>query len=107
MDFRIRRTDHTAAVPLDGDFAVGVVLRSETRDGREFEIDAVHRRTIHTNAGEVPYHHNLEEYLDEYITFRATGITAYLKNNGTLRSRAAHREPREPADDQALRPNAG
>src|ERR1700682_4018167 len=36
MDFRIRRTEHTAAVPLDGDFAVGVVLRSGTRDGREF-----------------------------------------------------------------------
>jgi hypothetical protein len=36
MDFRIRRTERTAAVPLDGDFAVGVVLRSGTRDGREF-----------------------------------------------------------------------
>ena len=55
------------------------------------------RRTIHTNAGEVPCHHNLEEYPDEYITFRATGITAYLKNNG--RSEAAqhianHESPR-------------
>jgi hypothetical protein len=54
---------------------------------------------LHEKGGkehEVPCHHNLELYLDEYIaaasiktrignhTFRATGITAYLKNNGTL-----------------------
>jgi hypothetical protein len=45
----------------------------------------------------VPCHHNLEEYLDEYITFRATGITAYLKNNGTLEAAqhiANHESPR-------------
>jgi putative transposase len=50
MDFRVQRTKHTTAMPLDGDFAVGVVLRSGTGDGREFEIDAVHRRAIHTDA---------------------------------------------------------
>ena len=50
MDFRVQRTEHTTAVPLDGDFAVGMVLRSETGDGREFEIDAVHRRAIHADA---------------------------------------------------------
>ena len=50
MDLREPRTEHTAAVPLDGDFAVGVVLRSGTGDGREFETDAVHRRAIHTDA---------------------------------------------------------
>ena len=40
-------------------------------------------------------------------TFRATGITAYLKNKGNARSRAAHCQPREPANDEALRPKAG
>jgi integrase len=62
---------------------------------------------------EVPCHHNLEKDLDEYIaaagiktsignyTFRATGITAYLKNNGTLEA-ATDRQSREPAHDQAL-----
>src|ERR1700687_1157174 len=50
MDFSAQRTEHTAAVPLDGGFAVGVVLRGETGDGREFEIDAVDRRAIHTDA---------------------------------------------------------
>ncbi len=39
MDFSAQRTERTAAVPLDGGFAVGVVLRSGTGDGREFEID--------------------------------------------------------------------
>ena len=37
-------------------------------------------------------------------TFRATGITAYLKNKGTLETRADHRQPRLAADHQALRP---
>src|SRR5260370_35671500 len=50
MDFSAQRTEHTAAVPLDGGFAVGVVLRGGTGDGGEFEIDAVDRRAIHTDA---------------------------------------------------------
>jgi hypothetical protein len=50
MDFSAQRTEHPAAVPLDGGFAVGVVLRGGTRDGREFAIDAVDRRAIHTDA---------------------------------------------------------
>ena len=50
MDFSAQRTEHTAAVPLDGGFAVGVVLRGGTGDGREFEIDAVDRRAIHPDA---------------------------------------------------------
>ena len=50
MDFSAQRTEHTAAVPLDGGFAVGVVLRDGTGDGREFAIDAVARRAIHTDA---------------------------------------------------------
>jgi len=43
-------------------------------------------------------------------TFRATGITPYLKipeEQGYAGNRAAHRQPREPADDQALRPATG
>jgi integrase len=40
-------------------------------------------------------------------TFRATGITAYLKNGGTLEQRAADRQPRLPAHDEALRPALG
>lgn len=63
---------------------------------------------LHEKGGkehEVPCHHNLERYLDEYLaaagiktkignhTFRATGITAYLKNHGTLESRPAHCQP--------------
>lgn len=50
MDFSAQRTEHTAAVPLDGGFAVGVVLRGGTGDGRKFAIDAVDRRAIHTDA---------------------------------------------------------
>src|SRR6266851_2797544 len=50
MDFRAQRTEHTAAVPLGGGFAVGVVLRGGTGSGREFAIDAVDRRAIHTDA---------------------------------------------------------
>jgi hypothetical protein len=50
MDFRAARTEHTAAVPLGGDFAVGMVLRGGTGSGREFAIDAVDRRAIHTEA---------------------------------------------------------
>ena len=38
-------------------------------------------------------------------TFRATGITAYLDNGGTLGKRAADGGARKPAHDQALRPN--
>jgi integrase len=38
-------------------------------------------------------------------TFRATGITAYLKNSGETRSRAADREPRITPDNQTLRPS--
>jgi hypothetical protein len=38
----------------------------------------------------MPCHHNLEAYLTAYLEqFRATGITAYLKNGGTL-EQAAH-----------------
>src|SRR5260370_6564155 len=50
MDLRAQRTEDTAAVPVDGGFAIGVVLRGRTGDGREFEIDAVDRRAIHTDA---------------------------------------------------------
>ncbi len=50
MDCRAQRTEHKAAVPPDGGFAVGVVLRGGTGDGREFEIDAVDRRAIYTDA---------------------------------------------------------
>jgi hypothetical protein len=50
MDFRAQRTEHSAAVLLGGGFAVGLVLRSGTGDGREFEIDAVNRRAIHPAA---------------------------------------------------------
>jgi transposase InsO family protein len=50
MDFSAPRTEHTAAVPLDGGFAVGMVLRGGTGEGREFEIDAVDRRAIHADA---------------------------------------------------------
>ena len=50
MDFSAQKNEHTAAVPLDGGFAVGAVLRDGTGDGREFAIDAVARRAIHTDA---------------------------------------------------------
>jgi integrase len=58
---------------------------------------------------EMPAHHNLDNYLEEYIaaagirtrigchTFRATGITAYLKNGGKLeiaQQMAAHESSR-------------
>ena len=39
-------------------------------------------------------------------TFRATGITAYLSNGGTL-ARAADRRARVAEDDEALRPDGG
>ena len=35
-------------------------------------------------------------------TFRATGVTAYLKNGGTLETGRADGEPRQYADDAAL-----
>ena len=44
MDFRAAGTEHTAAVPLGGDFAVGMVLRGGAGSGREFAIDAVDGR---------------------------------------------------------------
>ena len=47
MDFSAQRSEHPAAVPLDGGFAVGVVLRGGSGDGREVAID---RRAIHTGA---------------------------------------------------------
>jgi hypothetical protein len=50
MDFRAARTEHTAAVPLGGDFAIGMVLRGGTGSGREFATDAVDRRAIHTDT---------------------------------------------------------
>ena len=40
-------------------------------------------------------------------TFRATGITAYLGQWGRARARTINSCAREPAHDQALRPNAG
>jgi hypothetical protein len=40
-------------------------------------------------------------------TFRAAGITAYPENSGKLENRAAHRQPRVAADDEALRPAPG
>jgi site-specific recombinase XerD len=80
---------------------------------------------LHEKGGKehtLPCHHELEEYLDEYMTaagiesekgaplsaagilspigchtFRATGITAYLRNNGSLEKAqmmAAHESPR-------------
>jgi site-specific recombinase XerD len=80
---------------------------------------------LHEKGGrehEVPCHHNLEKYLDEYIaaagiptkvcnhTFRATGITAYLDNGGSLKNAqamAAHESPRttklyDRTDDQII-----
>jgi len=50
MDWRVRAIEHTAAVPLDGDFAVGVVLRRRTRDGRESAVDAANRRAVHADT---------------------------------------------------------
>ena len=50
MDFSAQRTEHPAAVPLGGGFAVGVVLRGGTGSGRESALDAVDRRAIHTDA---------------------------------------------------------
>jgi hypothetical protein len=41
MDFSAHRTEHPAAVPLDWDFAVRVVLRGGTGDGRELGFDAL------------------------------------------------------------------
>ena len=38
-------------------------------------------------------------------TFRATGITAYLENGGTIENAQAHRQSRKPEDHQALRPH--
>jgi integrase len=67
---------------------------------------------LHEKGGkhhEMRVHHTLEEYLDEYVqaagiatqigchTFRATGITIYLTNGGTLEKAqmmAAHSSPR-------------
>ena len=40
-------------------------------------------------------------------TFRATGITAYLKNNGTLEARADTSPTILAAHDEALRPPTG
>ena len=40
-------------------------------------------------------------------TFRATGVTAYLKNGGTLGTRRADGEPCHHAHDAALRPAGG
>jgi hypothetical protein len=50
MDWRVRAIEHPAAVPLDGDFAVVVVLRSGTRDGRESAVDAVNRGAVHADT---------------------------------------------------------
>src|SRR6516164_8354409 len=50
MDWRVRAIEHTAAVPLDGDFAVGVVLRRRTRDRRESAVDAANRRAVHADT---------------------------------------------------------
>ena len=50
MDFSAQRTEHPAAVPLGGGFAVGVVLRGGTGSGRESALDALDRRAIHTDA---------------------------------------------------------
>jgi hypothetical protein len=49
MDFSAPKTEHNAAVPLGGGFAVGVVLRGGTGSGREFALDVVDR-AIHTDA---------------------------------------------------------
>ena len=50
MDWRVRAIEHTAAVPLDGNFAVGVVLRRRTRDRRESAVDAANRRAVHADT---------------------------------------------------------
>ena len=89
---------------------VSAVLRMRVRDyfvqGRRGWV------RLHEKGGKehvVPCHHNLELYLDSYLaaagiqtrignhTFRATGITAYLKNHGTLETAqhiANHESPR-------------
>jgi hypothetical protein len=38
-------------------------------------------------------------------TFRATGITAYLLNGGTIENAQANRCARKPADDETVRPD--
>ena len=84
------------------------------------------RRTwirLHEKGGkihEMPCHHNLETYLDAYITaagiatkigchtFRATGITEYLRNGGKLeiaQQMANWRSP-EKLDQQKLEQSA-
>jgi hypothetical protein len=53
---------------------------------------------LHEKGGkrqEMPAHHKLEQFLDEYI--KAAGITAYLEAGGTLenaQAMAAHESPR-------------
>ena len=50
MDFKMPRIEHTAAVPFDGGFALGVVLRGGAGDGRELAINAPARRAIYPDA---------------------------------------------------------
>ena len=50
MDCIAQKPEHPAAVPFGGGFAFGVVLRGGTGSGREFALDAVDRRAIHTDA---------------------------------------------------------
>ena len=89
---------------------VSAVLQMKVRDyfvqGRR---GWVRRHEKGGKEHEVPCHHNLELSLDAYIaaagiktrignhTFRATGITAHLKNSGTLETAqhiANHESPR-------------
>lgn len=75
---------------------VNAVLQMKVRDyfvqGRRGWV------RLHEKSGkehEVPCHHILEQYLDEYIA--AAGIAAYLKNKGTLEAAqhiANHESPR-------------
>jgi hypothetical protein len=73
MDFSAHRTEHTAAVPLDWDFAVRVVLRGGTGDDRELEIDAVDGRAIHTDA--IIPHHSNNAPAWKYIRFSYSPLT--------------------------------
>src|SRR5687767_11945181 len=50
MDFRRQRAEHSPAVRIDRNLAVGTVLRSRTGDGRESAIDATAGRAVHTNT---------------------------------------------------------
>src|SRR5215831_18847895 len=50
MDWRRPGAEHPTTVSVGGDFAVGVVLPTGARNGRESALDALARRAIYANA---------------------------------------------------------